>query len=452
MQRFANMLKKVLPSPFSIALLLTAATWIIAMLFAKPQGASVQEHAGDILLFWANGLWSSGLLVFAFQMMLMLILGHVLALSKPVDLALTRLTKQMKSGAEAAAWVTFVSVAVGLFNWGLALVVGAVFARKVGEYAASHNLKINYAVIGAAGYSGLLVWHGGISGSSLIKVAEPGHLAGMVATNLVDSLPSRLTFDATVFSSMNLTVSVVLLVVLPSVMYFVARKAKPMGISLETRINQEQMTLPQGAERLDHSFWFGKAFGLVVIVVVVLFFVQEGFLGYFTPNRINLLLLGLCLLAHKHVAGLLKALDEAISGASGILLQFPLYFGIMGVFNSSGLISLFSETLVNNSTEITFPLYTFISAAIVNVFVPSGGGQWVVQGPIILEAALALGVDLGKSILALAYGDQLTNMLQPFWALPLLGITGLKAKEILPYTLILLLAGASIFILALLLF
>ena len=83
---------------------------------------------------------------------------------------------------------------------------------------------------------------------------------------------------------------------------------------------------------------------------------------------------------------------------------------------------------------------------------PSGGGQWAIQGPIIIEAANNLGVSISKSVMALAYGDQLTNMLQPFWALPLLAITELKAKEILPYTLILMISGGVIFITGLLIF
>ena len=118
----------------------------------------------------------------------------------------------------------------------------------------------------------------------------------------------------------------------------------------------------------------------------------------------------------------------------------------------SGLIQIMSDFFVNISNETTFPLYTFLSAGIVNIFVPSGGGQWAVQGPIIVEAANQLGVSIPKSIMALAYGDQLTNMLQPFWALPLLGITGLKAKEILPYTIILLLIGSIVFISGLLIY
>ena len=122
------------------------------------------------------------------------------------------------------------------------------------------------------------------------------------------------------------------------------------------------------------------------------------------------------------------------------------------MMKSSGLVDVFSQGMVGISNETTYPIFTFISAGIVNIFVPSGGGQWAIQGPIIVQAASDLGVSLSKSIMALAYGDQLTNMLQPSWALPLLGITGLKAKEILPYTLLLFALGSIIFLIGLLVF
>ena len=128
------------------------------------------------------------------------------------------------------------------------------------------------------------------------------------------------------------------------------------------------------------------------------------------------------------------------------MIQFPLYAGIMGILAGSGLIGIISDFFVKISTPETFPVYTFFSAGLVNFFVPSGGGQWAVQGGIVLEAAKALDVPFGKAVMALAYGDQITNMLQPFWALPLLGITGLKARQILPYTWYLMLIGSAIFI------
>ena len=143
---------------------------------------------------------------------------------------------------------------------------------------------------------------------------------------------------------------------------------------------------------------------------------------------------------------------ESIADISGILIQFPLYFGIMGIMSSSGMVTQISDFFVSFSTETTLPIVTFFSAGLVNVFVPSGGGQWVIQGPIVIESALKLGVPLNKAIMALAYGDQITNMLQPFWALPLLGITKLKAKEILPYTLFAMFVGSVIYIFGILLF
>ena len=142
----------------------------------------------------------------------------------------------------------------------------------------------------------------------------------------------------------------------------------------------------------------------------------------------------------------MEKVEESMVGAAGILIQFPLYFGIMGLMSSSGLIGHISGWFIQISDQYTYPIYTFISAGIVNIFVPSGGGQWALQGPIIIEAAKSLNVSISKSIMAMAYGDQLTNMLQPFWALPLLGITKLKAKDILPYTLFFMILGAIIFI------
>jgi short-chain fatty acids transporter len=170
------------------------------------------------------------------------------------------------------------------------------------------------------------------------------------------------------------------------------------------------------------------------------------------PNYLNFLLLGLGILLCGTIARFLGAVQKAMGAAAGILIQFPLYFGIMGIMKYSGLVGIFSSFLMDISNETTFPVFTFFSAGLVNIFVPSGGGQWAVQGPIIAEAAENLGVPLGKAVMALAYGDQITNMLQPFWALPLLGITGLRARDIIPYTLFLLIMGIFIFLGGLLLF
>ena len=163
-------------------------------------------------------------------------------------------------------------------------------------------------------------------------------------------------------------------------------------------------------------------------------------------------MLGLAIILHGSFKSFLSAVEEAIGDVAGILIQFPLYFGIMGIMAGSGMINAISDFFVSISSSVTLPIFTFLSAGLVNIFVPSGGGQWAVQGPLVLESAMQLGVPLPKAVMALAYGDQVTNMLQPFWALPLLGITKLKAKEILPYTLIFMFIGSFIYIAGLLIF
>ena len=175
-------------------------------------------------------------------------------------------------------------------------------------------------------------------------------------------------------------------------------------------------------------------------------------LKFIDPNYLNFLLLGLAILLNGNITNFLHSLDKAIKGVGGILIQFPLYFGIMGVMSNSGMINDIAQFFISISNAVTYPLFTLISAGLVNLFVPSGGGQWYVQGPIVIQTAIEMKISLSKSIMALAYGDQLTNMLQPFWALPLLGITGLKARDILPYTLILMLVGFLVFSFALILF
>ncbi|MCB0400507.1 MAG: short-chain fatty acid transporter [Flavobacteriales bacterium] len=458
--KYSKVFKYLLPAPFTIAVLLTIFTFGIALIVTLPEASSVGDYSLKLLQFWEGGIWDSGLLVFAMQMMLMLVLGHVLALSKPVDLFLNLIVRSCNSTAKAAALVTFLTILVSLFNWGLGLIFGAIFARKVGEHASRFNIPINYAIIGAAGYSGLMVWHGGLSGSSLAKVAEPGHLKAMMSGILPDdqltALPEQITYASTVGSNMNLAVMLLLLVILPLSMYWLGKKSTGTKLNLPHEKTTEQETgHAEGAEKLDHSKIFSLLFGAIIFFYIGFKVVDEydfNLFKFFTPNNINLLLFALAVLLHKNFTSFLKAVDEAISGAAGILIQFPLYFGIMGIMKSSGLVTEISDFFVSISTATSYPVYTFLSAGLVNLFVPSGGGQWAVQGPIIVQAAADLGLSLPKSIMALAYGDQLTNMLQPFWALPLLGITGLKAKEILPYTLFLMVIGTLIFLSGLLFF
>ena len=436
-------LTKTLPSPFSIAVILTLISFIAAF-FLTPIRNTSDTPVFKLLDFWESGFWD--LLKFGMQMMLMLVLGHTLALTKPIDRLIRIFSQSGTNTAKAAFTVTFFTVLVSFFNWGLGLIFGAVLARKTGEFAAEKGYKLNYPLIGAAGYSGLMVWHGGLSGSAPLKVAEQGHF-------LADKI-GVIPLSETIFSQMNIIISITLIIILPIIMYLIGRKIKAKKVKLThtIQIKTSDKKTVKGAEKLDFSRIFAFFLSIPILIAGIYKSIQAGNISVLNLNYINFILFGLALLFHGTIFSFTKAVTEAVKGASGILIQFPLYAGIMGVMKYSGLTDVLTDFFVSVSNQNTFPVYTLISGGIVNIFVPSGGGQWAVQGPVITEAAKQLGVPVSKSVMALAYGDELTNMLQPFWALPLLAITGLKAKQIFPYTLLLMLAGFLIFTIGLLIF
>jgi len=452
-QTVETLFKRLMPSPFAIAIILTLLTMLLALFFTE--APTDQSHVLAILSYWEDGIWNNSLLVFAYQMMLILVLGHILVLSKPMNALIVKLTNLVSNTSNAVLLVSACTMIVSFFNWGLGLIFGAIMARKVAEASQLRGFSINYPLVGASGYVGLMIWHGGISGSAPLKVAESGHLASLMTgvgdSSLIARLPDFIPFSETVFSGFNLILFGILLVVIPSFLYKLGKKAPitPINLPIYKGVTSRETKL-KGAEKIDHSKVFGIGFGALLLFTFFYKYYDSLLEMVITPNMLNFFMLGLALVLHGNFRSFLIAVEEAIRGASGILIQFPLYFGIMGIMRDSGMVVQIADFFVSIATPTTLPLFTFFSGGLVNIFVPSGGGQWAIQGPIVVESALKLGVPLPKAIMALAYGDQITNMLQPFWALPLLGITKLKAKEILPYTLLLMVIGTVIYLLGLL--
>ncbi|NQY06145.1 MAG: short-chain fatty acid transporter, partial [Flavobacteriaceae bacterium] len=342
---------------------------------------------------------------------------------------------------------------VAFFNRGLGLIFGAIMARKVGEHALKNSISINYQLVGAEGYVVLMVWHGGMSGSAPLDAADQSKsLRAMIGNSTLNKFPDYINTNETIFSWWNLTIFAVILIVIPTFLYLMSKRIKTKEFSLPNYKFDTDTEAVSGAEKLDHSKLLAWFFGLMALVILIIKYGEQLSQLNITLPSLNFFMFALAIILHGKFSSFLKALEEAIKGTSGILIQFPLYFGIMGIMNHTGMVGQISDFFVSIANETTMPIFTFFSAGLVNIFVPSGGGQWAVQGPIVLEAALKLNVPLPKAIMALAYGDQITNMLQPFWALPLLGITKLKAKEILPYTLLLMLVGSAIYIIGLLVF
>ncbi|MCH2034636.1 MAG: TIGR00366 family protein [Tenacibaculum sp.] len=452
-----NLFKKYIPSPFTIAIILTLFTMLLAIGFTKPSEKNLIGYSMDVLGFWEQGIWNNNLLVFAYQMMLILVLGHVLVLSKPMSKLILRLTKYCTNTANSAMIVSVTTMLVAFFNWGLGLIFGALLARKVAEDAQRRGFKLNYPIIGAAGYVGLMVWHGGISGSAPIKINEKGHIKSIMnnvsSEETLGKIPEIINYGQTVFSWWNILIFIAVLITVSTTFYFMGKRSEATPINLTTYdMDSEDVQITDKSERLDTSSILGYIIGSIILVAFFIRYFNDLIELKITPNLINFLMFGLAIILHKNVKSFTNAVGQSISDVSGILIQFPLYFGIMGIMKSTGMVALISGFFVSISSATTLPIFTFFSAGLVNIFVPSGGGQWVVQGPVVVESALQLGVPLPKAIMALAYGDQITNMLQPFWALPLLGITKLKAKEILPYTLVAMVVGSAVYLLGLIIF
>lgn len=435
--------KRLIPSPMLIAVLLTGFTFVVCLLTLEDK--SIQS-AFSLFDYWQKGFWE--LLEFSMQMVLILVLGHMIALSPSVDRLLGKITALAKTAPQGVALIALSAVMAGFINWGLCLILGAVLARKMGQHFQENGIKGNYALMAAAGYSGMVVWHGGLSGSAPLKVAESHHF-------LIEKI-GQVTVDQTIFSSSNLLISLALLLCIPLFFAWLARRFASKEISFPFPPSakpeaEKSKNKEKGWERWEQIPLPALVFSGLILFTSIYLLITKGIGQTINLNMINFMLFGMALLLHGNFHRFQHAGGLALQGALGIVLQFPIYGGIMGLMKYSGLGIALSGFFVQYASPFTFPMYTFFSAALVNFFIPSGGGQWAIQGPIVVEAAQNLGLSIPQAIMAIAYGDQVSNMLQPFWALPLLGITGLKAKDILPFSSMLFLLATFIFLIGIIL-
>jgi short-chain fatty acids transporter len=451
--------RSIMPDPFVLAVVLTFVTIALALLLTPTPFVQVVDAWSSDL-----GIWS--LLKFAMQMSLILVTGYALATSPPVARLTRRLAQLPNTGATAAALVAVLATTTGVLNWGFGLIVGAVAAREVGAAMQRKGIPVHYPLLAASGYLGLMVWHGGFSGTAPLKVTRASDIAEIFgATPPIGPIP----LDRTLFSPMNLFITAGLLILLPLIMAALAPRdraaiqpADSFGIADHDSPASPPPSAVSAEERkpflprlLEDSPLISWALVLLIAIWAWRYYFpadRPSGIRELTPDTVNLTMLGLGLLLHRSPMSYVRAVERAAKGAAGIILQFPLYAGIMGIMGATGLTALFATSLAAIGTGATLPLTTFFSAAVVNFFVPSGGGQWAIQGPIAMHSAIAAGIDPAKMVMAVAYGDQLTNMLQPFWALPLLAITRVQARDIVGYTAVAMIVGAMWIALGLLLF
>jgi short-chain fatty acids transporter len=407
---FSRWAERWVPEPFVLALILTLITLI--------GGFGLTGSAGEVLQGWYGGFSSTPLLAFALQMCLILVTGQALASSPPVQKMVRAVARLPKTTPAAAGLVALIACLTGLIQWGLGAVVAAFVAREIADSAAEDGRPMDLPVLGAAAYTGLAVWHGGLSGSAPLKAAE--------SAQFTQGAGEAIPVSETLFSSLNLVVSGGLLVLLPLMCIALAPK--------EAEVPEASANATAGSLHAERS-WLGLLVGAVAVSLVVAAWARGEIA--FNLSSVNLFFLALALTAHGSIRSFLDAVSDGARGAGSIIVQFPLYFGILGVMQASGMIERISDAMASTASATTFPLLTFLGAGLVNFFVPSGGGQWALQSDVLLTSAQTLGLDAGRTVMAFSFGDEWTNLLQPFWALPLLAITGLKAKQIAGYTAIL---------------
>ncbi len=414
-----------LPDPFLFAIILTIVVFIASML-------GTQQGPMQLVQAWGqdSGFW--GLLAFSMQMALVLVLGSAMASATVCKKALGAIAATAHDKKSAIIIVTFVSTICCWLNWGFGLIAGALLAKEV----ARRVKDVDYPLLIAAAYSGFVIWHAGLSGSIPLQLAS--------TTTILDVEYTAPTSE-TLFHPMNLIMCIIILITMPLINYAM-HPSKEQTILVDPAILQEEAEkeykIDTPAEKIEHS----KILWIITLVLgfvyILFYFINNGFT--LSLNIVNMIFMFLGILLHGDLRRYVDAIGEAAAGAAGILLQFPFYAGIMGLMvakNGDGvsLAGIIADFFVNISNDVTFPVLTFLSAGIINFFVPSGGGQWAVQAPIVMPAATEMGIEYGRAAMAIAWGDQWTNMIQPFWALPALGIAGLSARNVMGYLVVILL-------------
>jgi short-chain fatty acids transporter len=422
-----KLVQRWMPEPFLFAIILT----FIAALLAMP---ICRQTPVEVVANWGSGVW--GLLAFAMQMALVLVSGSALASAPSLKRGIAWLASLPKTPVAAIALVTAISAVACWLNWGFGLIVGVIFAKDI----ARRLPGVDYRLLIASAYSGFVVWHAGLSGSVPLKLATPGpDLAAATNGAIVDPI----AISDTILHPFNIAMVVLVIIAITAVNALMHPKGSqvvtvdPELLVEEAPVEKRRAETP--AEKLENSrllSWLIAALGIAYLLISLVF---RG--GAFDLGSVIMIFLFLGILFHGTPVAYVRAFGKAASGAAGIILQFPFYAGIMGIITGVGESGICFGTVISNaciniSSPVTYPLLTFLCAALLNMFVPSGGGHWAIQAPIMFTAGAELGVDPGLTGMAIAWGDAWTNMIQPFWALPALAIARLSAKDIMGFCLI----------------
>ena len=445
--------RALMPDPFIFAIILTFIAIILDIIVLTPwryEGFSgLPGFIVNFLIYeaWFGGFWK--LLTFSMQMVLILVTGYVIAYHPLVYRVLARIASFPKDTKQAAALAALVSIALSYLSWGLSLIGGAILAREIGRQAALAGRRIHYPVVVAAAYSGLgLTWHWGLTGSAPLLMNTPGNFLAETMKELYGK--ETVPLSETIFNPYTIINLIIITAAAVAIFWLLApREGRLRGIEEfdPTALKVEGGGSPGAeakpttiAERLENSRALALITALLGVMAIIVELSGKGLSQALNLNTMNFIFLMVGLLLYANPIRYARVFYDSVRSAAPVILQFHFYAGIFGLLNTvydpAGVSAaqVIAEKLAAAATPLTWPIVAFVTAGIVNLFIPSGGGEWAAIGEILVRASFELGVPVGKTIIAYGFGDSWTNLLQPFWALPLLGITGTRARDVFGYT------------------
>jgi len=431
-QRFgeaiADKVERWMPSPFLFAIILTYVAGLIAFL---AEGSGLREIASS----WYGGFWS--LLQFAMQMVIILVTATVVAYHPRVRGLIVRLVRLPRNGRQAVVLVALGSMLTSWVSWGLGLIFGAILAHEMGKEAVRRGVTVHYPLLAVAGYLGLgLNWGWGLSSSPGLLQATEGNV--LMELGFVDRVIPATEW---VFHSYPLTLTALSLGYACLALYLLSppdehcRGMAYYGVDATAEDAEPPAPPARGstpADLIDNSRILGGLLALTGVVLSVNAFLTEGF-GALDLDVLNFAFLMVGLLLYLSPTRYQRDFYQAVQGSAGIIMLYPFYAGIIGIMTGTGLVDTVTESLLSIATADTFPVIAWITASVLNVFVPSAGGEWAIVGGPMMVAGGELGIPHGQTIAAYVAGDSLTNLFNPFWAIPLLAITGLRARDVFGY-------------------
>ena len=417
---------------FIFVIILSVITFISALILTE-------ANVSSALLAWGDGL--SMLFTFTAQITIIMIGAHSLAHTESVQNFLTRIGQLPNSAYQAYSLVAFTAGVASLCAWSFGLIIGAIMARSVAKECLKKPFKIHYPLLVASAYSGYVIWHMGYSSSSALFVATPGHLL----ENKIGVLP----VTETILSPINIVLALIALATITIVCPLMRPKNED-AIEIDPTLltddhqkpveKKDKVTL---VEKFENHRSLSIFLAIAIFTYIAVTYTQKGF--SLTLDFVSWTFLAFGLLLANSPMHYIKLVNNAAGTVGPIILQYPFYSGIMGLMATTGLMKVISDWIISIATPETLGFFAFLSGGFINMFVPSGGGQWAVQGPIMIEAALSLNVAPEVVVLGVAYGDQWSNMIQPFWLIPILAITGLRMRQVLGYTFVIFLFTGLIY-------